>query len=126
VRGVPETIRGIVSALNGRSPGIVGLPLRQTVGLVESLIRMAGLDGPGPDHSTLCPRQARVGVLAQIPENKESTTVTGKGAYDTRRCRTALIERGADAVMPIRRNGRLWKQDRPAALDSVLGPMAHS
>ncbi|BAQ70452.1 transposase IS4 family protein [Rhodovulum sulfidophilum] len=63
-------------------------------------------------------------MRAQIPENEESTTVTGKGAYDTRRCRTALIERGADAVMPIRRNGRLWKQDRPAALGIVLGPMA--
>jgi IS5 family transposase len=44
---------------------LFGLPLRQTVGLVESLIRMAGLDWPVPDYSTLCRRQARIGV--QIP-----------------------------------------------------------
>lgn len=40
-----------------------GLPLRQTVGLVASLIEMAGLDWPVPDYSTLCRRQARIQVL---------------------------------------------------------------
>ncbi|GHE04211.1 hypothetical protein GCM10008024_30640 [Allgaiera indica] len=63
-------------------------------------------------------------LLAQIPEDEEIATVTGDGAYDTRRCRTAIIERGADAVIPIRRNGRAWKEDCPAALGIVLGPMA--
>jgi hypothetical protein len=37
------------------------------------------------------------------------------GAYDTRRCHGAIIDRGADAVIPIRRNGRAWKEDCPAA-----------
>ena len=36
---------------------LFGLPLRQTVRLVESLIRMAGPDWPVPDVSTLCRRQ---------------------------------------------------------------------
>ncbi|MCW2303111.1 hypothetical protein M2324_001501 [Rhodovulum sulfidophilum] len=45
--------------------GLFGLPLRQTAGPVESLIRMAELDGPVPDCSTPCRRQARLEV--QIP-----------------------------------------------------------
>ena len=44
---------------------LFGLPLRQTVGLIESLIQMAGLDWPVLDFSTLCRRQARIAV--QIP-----------------------------------------------------------
>ena len=44
---------------------LFGLPLRQTVGLVASLIEMAGLDWPVPDYSTLCRRQARIQI--QIP-----------------------------------------------------------
>lgn len=55
-------------------------------------------------------------LLSQIPEGEEITTVTADGAYDTRRCHAAIIERGADAVMPIRRNGRNWKEDCPAAV----------
>ena len=38
------------------------LPLRQTVGLLASLIEMAGQDWPVPDYSTLCRRQARIQV----------------------------------------------------------------
>lgn len=169
---------------------LFGLPLRQTVGLVESLIRMAGFDWPAPDCSTLCRRQARIGVqipyrrsgkplnllvdstgvkfrgdgewlarkhgssrrrqwrkvhiamdtetgdiraveftssrqgvspllpelLAQIPEGEEIAKVTADGACDTRRCHAAIIDRGAHAVIPIRRNGRAWKEDCPAAL----------
>jgi len=41
------------------------LRLRQTVGLVASLIKMAGLDWPVPDWSTLCRGQARISI--QIP-----------------------------------------------------------
>ncbi|MGP3699912.1 hypothetical protein ACTVZP_22165, partial [Rhodobacter sp. NSM] len=35
--------------------------------------------------------------------------------HDTRRCHTAIVERRATAVIPIRRNGRPWKGDGPAA-----------
>ena len=41
------------------------LPLRQTAGMVASLLRLAGLDWPVPDHSTLCRRQKTLKV--QIP-----------------------------------------------------------
>ncbi len=41
------------------------LPLRQTAGMVASLLRLAGLDWPAPDYSTLCGRQKTLAV--QIP-----------------------------------------------------------
>lgn len=55
-------------------------------------------------------------LLAQIPEGDEIAKVTADGAYDMRRCHTAIIECGADAVIPIRRNGRAWHEDCPAAV----------
>jgi hypothetical protein len=36
---------------------LFGLPLRQTTGLVAGLLRLAKLDWPVPDYSTLCRRQ---------------------------------------------------------------------
>ncbi len=169
---------------------LFGLALRQTIGMVESLLRLAGLeDWPVPDYSTLCRRQKTVsiqipfrrsgdhlnllvdstgvkvrgdgewqvrkhgpgrrrqwrkvhlamdtatgdiraveftssqtgdspvlpGLLAQIPSEQPIGTVTADGAYDTRTCRTAIAERGGTAVIPIRKNGRAWKEDGPAA-----------
>ena len=165
------------------------LPLRQTTGMVASMLRMADLDWPVPDYSTLCRRQKTLAVqipyrradgplnllvdstgikflgdgewqvrkhgvqgrrqwrkvhlamdtatsdiraveftpsregdspvlpelLAQIPQDEQIGTVTGDGAYDTRRCHTAIIDRQAIAIIPIRKNGRLWKEDCPAA-----------
>jgi len=41
------------------------LPLRQTAGMVASLLRLAGLDWPVPDFSTLCRRQKTLAV--QVP-----------------------------------------------------------
>ena len=41
------------------------LPLRQTAGMVASLLRLAGLGRPVPDYSTLCRRQKTLKV--QIP-----------------------------------------------------------
>lgn len=37
-------------------------PLRQTAGMVASLLRLAGLDWPVPDYSTLCRRQKTLQV----------------------------------------------------------------
>ncbi len=54
-------------------------------------------------------------LLDQIPEGKETGTVTADGACDTRRCHTAIIDRQATAIIPIRKNGRPWKEDCPAA-----------
>ena len=41
------------------------LPLRQSAGMVASLLQLAGLDWPIPDYSTLCRRQKTLKV--QIP-----------------------------------------------------------
>jgi hypothetical protein len=54
-------------------------------------------------------------LLVQIPPEVTIGTVTADGAYDTQRCHGAIIDRGADAVIPIRRNGRAWKEGCPAA-----------
>ncbi len=54
-------------------------------------------------------------MLDQIPDGEEIGIVTGDGAYDTRRCHTAIVERRAAAVIPIRKNGWPWKEDGPAA-----------
>ena len=40
-------------------------------------------------------------LLDQIPES-EIGTVTADGAYDTRRCHTAIIDRQATPIIPIR------------------------
>jgi hypothetical protein len=153
------------------------LPLRQTVGMVASLLRLAGLDWPIPDYSTLCRRQKTLKVqipyrraggplnllvdstgikflgdgewqvrkhgvqgrrqwrkvllamdpatsdiraveftpsregdspvlpdlLGQIPGDEDIGTVTADGAYDTRRCHSAIIARGGTAIIPIRK-----------------------
>ncbi len=55
-------------------------------------------------------------LLSQIPPDEPINTVTADGAYDTRRCHEAIIERGANGIIPIRRNGRAWKADCPAAI----------
>ncbi|MBC7147728.1 MAG: IS5 family transposase [Thioclava marina] len=189
-RGHPETFSDSAIQTCLTLKVLFGLPLRQTVGLVASLIEMAGLDWPVPDYSTLCRRQARIQVqipyrrlgqplnllidstgirfrgdgewlsrkhgatrrrewrkvhlamdtatgdiraveftssrqgdspilpelLAQIPAGEEIDTVTADGAYDTRRCHAAILEHGADPIIPIRRNGRAWKPDCPAAI----------
>lgn len=41
---------------------LFGLPLRQSLGVVQSLLELAQLDWPVPDFSTLCRRQARLQV----------------------------------------------------------------
>ena len=168
---------------------LFGLPLRQTTGFVASLLKLAGLDWPVPDFSTLCRRQKTLAVqlpyrggggplhllvdstgikvrgegewharkhggarrrvwrkvhlavddstlevraveitgsgvgdapvlpdlLDQIPEGEEIASVTADGAYDTRGCRDAIADRGAEAVIPPRRNAKSWKKDSPGA-----------
>jgi len=45
-------------------------------------------------------------LLALIHTDKPIDTVSADGAFDTRRCHGAIIERGTDAAPSIRRNGR--------------------
>jgi hypothetical protein len=53
---------------------------------------------------------------AQIPGAQDIERVTADGACDTRRCLAAILARGAEPIIPIRRNGRMWKPDCPAAI----------
>ena len=41
--------------------------------------------------------------------------MTADGACDIRRCHSAIIDWQVTAIMPIRKNGRPWKEDCPAA-----------
>lgn len=63
----------------------------------------------------------------QIPVDEPIGTVTADGAYDTRRRHAAIIERQAAAIIPIRKNGRPWKEDGPAAvvLNDILRATRH-
>ena len=54
-------------------------------------------------------------LLDQIPEGEPIASVTADGAYDTRGCRDAIANHGADAVIPPRRNAKPWKKDSPGA-----------
>ena len=166
------------------------LPLRQTTGMLASLLKISGLGWAVPDYTTLRRRQKTLAVqipyrrpegplnllvdstgikflgdgewqackhgvqgrrqwrkvhlamdtttsdiraveftpssdgdspvlpdlLDQIPEGEKIGTVTADGAYDTRRCHTAIIDRQATAIIPIRKNGRPWKEDCTAAI----------
>jgi len=55
-------------------------------------------------------------LLEQIPEGEAIGTVTADGAYDTRRCHTAILDRQATPIIPIRKNGRPSKENCPAAI----------
>lgn len=169
---------------------LFGLPLRQTTGFVQSLLKLSGLDWPVPDYSTLCKRQKSLPVaipyqgskgplhllidstgikaegegewnarkhggpkrrlwrkihigideqtlevraievtgsnigdapmlpdlLGQIAPDQEIGSVTADGAYDTRKCHNAIAARDAHAVIPPRKNARLWKPDTAGAI----------
>tara|TARA_R110000782_G_scaffold268047_1_gene364007 strand:- start:14434 stop:15090 length:657 start_codon:yes stop_codon:yes gene_type:complete len=166
---------------------LFNLPLRKATGLVASLLRLADLDWPVPDYTTLCRcqktlpvtlggrpssgglhllvdstgikmmgegewktrkhgasyrrqwRKVHIGIdaetldiqaievttnaigdapvlpdlLAQIPKDEKISSVGGDGAYDTKKCHAAIAEREAQAIIPVRRNGRPWKEYGP-------------
>ena len=81
------------------------------MGTAISGIRAVEFTASSDDDSPVLPD-----LLDQIPEGEEIGTVTADGAYDTRRCHTAIIDREATAIIPIRKNGRPWKEDCPAAI----------
>lgn len=58
------------------------LPLRQTTGMVASLLEMAGLDWAVPDYSTLCRRQKTLTVQSRIavPMAPRSSWSTEQGS----------------------------------------------
>ena len=52
-------------------------------------------------------------LLNQIPANEDLGSVTADGAFDTRKCHDAIAARNAHAVIPPRKNAKLWKADTP-------------
>lgn len=48
-------------------------------------------------------------LLGQILPDEPIASVSGDGAYDTKACHAAIIERGAQAVIPPRKNAQAWK-----------------
>ena len=45
-------------------------------------------------------------LLDQIPPEQEIGSVTGDGAFDTRKCHDAIAARGAAAIIPTRKNAK--------------------
>lgn len=54
-------------------------------------------------------------LLDQIAEDEQIGSVTADGAYDTRRCHSAILARDAVPIIPIRKNAQLCKEDCSAA-----------
>ena len=168
---------------------LYGLGLRQTTGMLESLLQLANLDWQVPHFSTLSKRQKDLIVaipyrraanglhllidstgikifgegewktkkhgadyrrqwmkvhlaidaeslevraievttndvgdapmlpelLNQIPVDEVIKSVSADGAYDTKNCHDAIAKRGADAVIPVRKNAALWKEKTEGA-----------
>lgn len=169
--------------------GLFNLPLRQAMGMTQSLLELARLDWRVPDFSTVSRRQKHLSVtigaqptttglhllvdstgikmlgegewktkkhgadyrrqwrkvhlgidaatleiraievtdnatgdapilpclLDQIPAEEMIASVSGDGAYDTKGCHEAIAQRGAQAIIPTRKNAKPWKDQRPGA-----------
>ncbi len=54
-------------------------------------------------------------LLNQIPRDESIDSVSGDGAYDTKGSHTAIAERDAEAIIPVRKNGKPWKENTPGA-----------
>ena len=50
-------------------------------------------------------------MLNQIPRDERIDSVSGDGAYDTKNAHTAIVDRDAEAIIPVRKNGKLWKEN---------------
>jgi hypothetical protein len=81
-RAAPRTTRGgqpcysalaITTALTLRA--VFRLPLRQTEGLIGSVLQLLGLDLPVPDHSTLSRRQGNRVKLSGVEEACEEVVI---------------------------------------------------
>ncbi|WP_462388148.1 IS5 family transposase [Acidovorax sp. Q11] len=55
------------------------------------------------------------GLLARIPPDEPIASVSTDGAYDTKDCHAVIAQRGAQAVIPPRKNGKPWKETRQGA-----------
>jgi hypothetical protein len=51
-------------------------------------------------------------LLAQIPADEALLSVAADGAYDTKGCHKAIAQRGAEPIIPPRKNAQLWKKPK--------------
>ncbi len=54
-------------------------------------------------------------MLNQIPRDERIDSVSGDGAYETKNAHTAIVEGDAEAIIPVRKNGKPWKENTPGA-----------
>ena len=54
-------------------------------------------------------------LLAQIPPDEKLASVSADGAYDTKACHGAIAQRGAQAIIPPRKNAKIWKDKSAGA-----------
>lgn len=73
-------------------------------------VRAVEFTGSGTGDAPMLP-----GLLSQIPADEPIASVTADGAYDGRACRDAIADRGAEAIIPPRRNAKPWKKKSPGA-----------
>lgn len=67
-------------------------------------------------------------LLKQIGASEAIASVSGDGAYDTKACHEAIALRGAQAIIPTRKNSKPCKDRRPGgaeARNSILHAMWH-
>jgi len=92
--GLPATFSDAAIQACLMLKALFGLPLRQTEGMVTSLLKLVGLDWPVPDYSTLCRRSS--GLAVRIPYRPstgalhlliDSTGIkaAGEGEWSTRK-----------------------------------------
>jgi hypothetical protein len=55
-------------------------------------------------------------LLEQIPDEEDIASVTADGAYDTRISHETIASRGAQAVIPPRKNARPWRPTSAGAI----------
>ena len=51
-------------------------------------------------------------LFDQIPLDERINLVYTDGAYDTKHCRQVILDRDAHAVIPPRKNAKLWKDKK--------------
>jgi hypothetical protein len=54
-------------------------------------------------------------LLNQIPRDEQIESLSGDGAYDAKKVHHATADRGAEAIIPVRKNGKPWKENTPGA-----------
>lgn len=54
-------------------------------------------------------------LLAQIPKTEAIASVGGDGANDTKACHACIASRNAVVIIPVRKNGKPWKENTAGA-----------